>query len=163
MVMPADKAMARRTLYRGIQMRSRLEARAAQFIDSIPNARWAYEPSAYADRHGQYLPDFELAGVLPSPLFIEVRGILAPQDVPALHLRMQIIWSSRPEAALAVWTPAVIEDGAPFTIRCDWFPPEQRVLRSCVLCAAGVLADGQDWASTFTGVLCLTCEARAAA
>ena len=163
MVTPAAKAMARRTLYRGIPMRSRLEARAAQFIDSIPGVRWAYEPSAYADQRGQYLPDFEVVGAVAGVLFVEVRGILATQDLPALHRQMAIIWSSKPDAALAVWTPAVIEDGAPFTIIRDWILPEQRALRTCALCAGGLLADGQDWAATFTGIMCPTCDAKVAA
>jgi hypothetical protein len=76
---------------------------------------------------------------------------------------MQIVWSSVPDAALAIWTPAVIEDGAPFTLHRDWLPPEQRVLRVCSACARGILADGRDWAATFAAITCHQCESREAA
>jgi hypothetical protein len=45
-------------MYRGILMRSRLEARFAAVLD-IEQATWEYEPRAYADGLVQYLPDFE--------------------------------------------------------------------------------------------------------
>src|SRR3712207_2492916 len=61
---------ARRTMYRGIPMKSRLEARAAQWLDSAPGVRWQYEPVAYADQTGQYLPDFEAISLLDVPVLI---------------------------------------------------------------------------------------------
>jgi hypothetical protein len=48
---------ARATTYRGIEMRSRLEARFAGVLDDLGVA-WRYEPRALASRDGQYLPDF---------------------------------------------------------------------------------------------------------
>jgi hypothetical protein len=47
----------RRTLYRGVEMRSRLEASFAEWLDqgALP---WEYEPMVYAGRAGQWLPDF---------------------------------------------------------------------------------------------------------
>lgn len=100
---------ARPTTYNGIRMRSRLEARFAAKLDEW-RAQWTYEPLAYANAHGQYLPDFRLAPVLGDdgsievpPAFIEVRptwerGFLALTS-------MQIIWDSEPSALLLITVP----------------------------------------------------------
>jgi hypothetical protein len=84
-------------------MRSRLEARFAAILDA-DGFKWTYEPRAFADESGQYLPDFEVWMYgLTVPTYIEVK--------PTFHLalkataRMEIIWSSEPEAILAVWLP----------------------------------------------------------
>lgn len=50
---------ARPTVYKGIQMRSRLEAGFAAWLDEN-GVTWEYEPRAYASDEGQYLPDFEV-------------------------------------------------------------------------------------------------------
>jgi len=49
----------RRTLYKGVMMRSRTEARFAAALDSAL-IKWDYEPFALAGPSGQWLPDFEL-------------------------------------------------------------------------------------------------------
>ena len=56
---PTPSRRGRRTLYRGVMMRSRTEARFAAQLDAarIP---WDYEPFALAGPTGQWLPDFEL-------------------------------------------------------------------------------------------------------
>ena len=52
---------ARPTIYRGIQMRSRLEAHVARWLDTHPSfLPWEYEPTCFAGIAGQYLPDFVL-------------------------------------------------------------------------------------------------------
>jgi hypothetical protein len=48
---------ARPTVYKGIQMRSRLEADYAGCLDRA-GSRWAYEPECFASESGQWLPDF---------------------------------------------------------------------------------------------------------
>lgn len=53
---------ARPTLYKGIQMRSRLEAGYAMWLDEM-GFTWSYEPHCFASRSGQYLPDFRLEDV----------------------------------------------------------------------------------------------------
>lgn len=104
--------VARPTTYKGIPMRSRLEARFAAYLDA-QGYRWTYEPRAFADDRGQYLPDFELHyPELSYRAFIEVR----PTMEAALKGlgRMQIIWSSEPDAALMVVvadTPTVLTAG----------------------------------------------------
>ena len=96
---------ARRTTYNGIRMRSRLEARFAATLDSWDDTiAWAYEPQAFANGSGQYLPDFRVtARDIPDPLYIEVKPTMeAAQLVMA---RMQIIWDSEPDSWLSVAVP----------------------------------------------------------
>lgn len=67
---------ARPTTYKGVEMRSRLEARYAQWLDA-QGLEWTYEPRCFASDDGQYLPDFQIDGVrvLGSvhPIFVEVK------------------------------------------------------------------------------------------
>lgn len=54
----------RTTIYKGVTMRSRLEAGFARWLDEV-GAPWEYEPCAFAADDGwQYLPDFRLTGAL---------------------------------------------------------------------------------------------------
>lgn len=57
-----NKFTARPTVYKGIQMRSRLEAGFAAWLDR-EHLTWEYEPCAFATEAGQYLPDFRLSNV----------------------------------------------------------------------------------------------------
>lgn len=52
---------ARPTIYRGVQMRSRLEATVAEWLDA-QSLVWKYEGPAYGSEDGQYLPDFQIGG-----------------------------------------------------------------------------------------------------
>lgn len=68
--MPERNALAPRpTTYKGIAMRSRLEAAWAEQFDAWGQA-WQYEPQCYASEEGQYLPDFLLT---PGSVFVEVK------------------------------------------------------------------------------------------
>lgn len=60
---------ARLTVYRGIQMRSRLEAAWAEQFDALGET-WEYEPRCFASEEGQYLPDFLLTG---PHVYVEVK------------------------------------------------------------------------------------------
>lgn len=78
------------TLYRGVQYRSRLEARWAAFFDEI--GWWhTYEPF---DARG-YIPDFLIAG--PRPLLIEVKPAVTSDDYRTLPgdwlTRLEGIWN----------------------------------------------------------------------
>lgn len=53
---------ARPTVYKGIKMRSRLEAGFAAWLDEN-GFEWEYEPQAFASEKGQYLPDFKLSEI----------------------------------------------------------------------------------------------------
>lgn len=101
---------ARPTTYRGIHMRSRLEAIVAAELDKH-GADWSYEPRAYANHQGQYLPDFELVGMrgtpLPRPTFMEVRPTLERAYL-AMSV-MAIIWDSEPDALLVIHVPDVVD------------------------------------------------------
>lgn len=99
---------ARRTLYRGVRMRSRLEAFAAGWFDS-QHIAWAYEPECFADETGQYLPDFRLdircCGFDDQRVYVEVK----PPGAVTGHLgellpTMARIWSSDPDAWLAIFS-----------------------------------------------------------
>lgn len=96
---------ARPTTYSGIRMRSRLEARYAAVLDAF-GLTWTYEPRAYANAAGQYLPDFELPADDLAPIqFIEVRPTL---DRGMLALtQMPVIWDSEPDAILVVTMPRI--------------------------------------------------------
>ena len=48
---------ARRTVYKGIEMRYRLEADYASALDR-DDQPWKYEPKCFAGPDGQWLPDF---------------------------------------------------------------------------------------------------------
>jgi hypothetical protein len=94
--------VARPTTYRGIPMRSRLEARVAAYLD-VDGSPWEYEPRAFASRRGQYLPDFLVTDDAGRRVYIEVR--------PTVHRarsaldQMPIIWASELDAWLMILIP----------------------------------------------------------
>jgi hypothetical protein len=94
---------ARPTIYNGIQMRSRLEARVAGQLDGYGSLDWTYEPMAYADRRGQYLPDFKVkAPWFEHDVFVEVK----PTEEAATDVvrRMEIIRSSTVCDLVVAWS-----------------------------------------------------------
>ena len=98
---------ARPTVYKGIQMRSRLEAGFAAWLDKF-DMTWKYEPRAFASENGQYLPDFELPeidfiGTPPAQVFVEIKP--AQPDPDVLSLQRSIIKESLPDAQLVVVWP----------------------------------------------------------
>lgn len=100
MAVPNIHLRARPTLYKGIQMRSRLEADVAAQLDR-QGFSWQYEPDCFADETGQYLPDFLLlhSGI---ERYVEVkpnRRINLP-ELDVILGRMSIIWTSKPDAHL---------------------------------------------------------------
>lgn len=103
---------ARPTVYKGIRMRSRLEATYAAFLDRSEDP-WVYEPCCFASEAGQYLPDFRIDDLRPgtgepSRWYIEVKPayLLAyPDKVEAVQRRMEIVWASEPDAGLLLDFP----------------------------------------------------------
>ena len=92
---------ARPTVYKGIQMRSRLEARWAAELDAW-GVEWLYEPRAYADENGQYLPDFEVHNE-GKTFFVEVKPTeTAAEAAPS---RIAPLFSSLPKALVWVIWP----------------------------------------------------------
>lgn len=92
---------ARPTIYKGVEMRSRLEAWWAERFDKA-GVGWEYEPSAFADESGQYLPDFRYTQARPggrtATVYLEAKGVVA--DPAPFCTRMEIIWSTDPTATL---------------------------------------------------------------
>lgn len=94
----------RKTLYRGIEMRSRLEARFAATLESLnPGCNWEYEPRCYASASGQWLPDFEVdAGDPERHTLVEVKPT---RKNPGLFQRMSMAWETDPAAVLQLAIP----------------------------------------------------------
>lgn len=104
---------ARPTYYRGVLMRSRLEATVAEWLDAR-SLKWEYEPVRYAGRGGSYLPDFRLPEAsiegTPEVLYLEVKPFRPDRQPPggwvgALLTSMEWIWESEPAAWLGVTSP----------------------------------------------------------
>lgn len=60
--------------YKGIQFRSRLEARWAYYFDLL-GLPWVYEPEAYSLPSGNYLPDFFISTKHRKNVFFEVKSV----------------------------------------------------------------------------------------
>lgn len=90
---------ARPTLYRGIQMRSRLEADYAASLDR-GEVEWEYEPVCFGGPDGQWLPDFRILRH-GSVAYIEVKPRTLPDDQwEAILTRMTVAWLTDPRAYL---------------------------------------------------------------
>lgn len=116
---------ARPTIYKGIQMRSRLEADYAGFLDRPGwDGTWHYEPTCFGSDAGQWLPDFSLE-YHGSRSYTELKpvGLLdqwiqesRSNEVDLLLTRISVAWDSESEAQLqlvfweykAKWPPLMI-------------------------------------------------------
>lgn len=108
----------RKTLYKGVEFKSRLEADFAGWLDrrKLP---WTYEPRAYqaerAGDHVQYLPDFEVTEIAEGTgrpdgmanILIEVKPTTFPladdegrAKLYPLLARMAIVWDEEPDRDL---------------------------------------------------------------
>jgi hypothetical protein len=101
----------RATVYRGVSMRSRLEADFAWHLDQR-GIRWRYEPAIFGPVGEGYLPDFQLLRN-GERHYVEVKPTLA--EVEAAGKRMEIIWDTYPDAVLIV----ACGEG------CQWFARER--------------------------------------
>lgn len=105
-----DPIKARPTLYKGIRMRSRLEASFAAALDHH-GLSWEYEPTCFAGPDGQWLPDFRLTTW--EDCYIEVKppSLLTGDaqdrisDISKILTQMSVAWLSEPETPieLVVW------------------------------------------------------------
>ena len=116
---------ARPTTYKGVQMRSRLEAKVAAHFDK-KGWDWEYEPVCFAGDKGQYLPDFRITYELFYSYWCEEEGEENPISIGKFHTyievkptyamaakaleKMKVIWESENTATLEVWigTKAVL-------------------------------------------------------
>lgn len=113
---------ARRTIYKGIGMRSRTEARFAAWLDRN-GFDWQYEPHVFGNQEDDYLPDFAIRGFPALPghdilfpqttsIYVEIKG--PKPDPPALQSlmeQMEVIWSTEPCAYLVICGPWAVETG----------------------------------------------------
>lgn len=106
MINSTDSLTARPTTYRGVRMRSRLEAGFASWLDR-EKIKWKYEPECFGSEQGQYLPDFRLDGVSDSgPVYVEVKPAHDLERIVfAVMHSMSIIRASEPAAVLAIASP----------------------------------------------------------
>jgi len=100
-----------RTEYRGILMRSRLEADFARHLDDL-RIPWRYEPTIFGPVGEGYKPDFQLMR-RGEHHYVEVKPRLA--DVGEAERRMEIIWETYPDAVL------IVASGE----GCQWFAREK--------------------------------------
>lgn len=96
---------ARPAVYKGIQMRSRLEADFAAFLDRY-GAEWEYEPTCFAGPEGQWLPDFcVLEG--DDLVYVEVKpeSLTGTAKIDTVLRQMAVAWLSEPDVILhlAIW------------------------------------------------------------
>lgn len=115
---------ARKTVYKGITMRSRLEADYASALDR-DGCPWAYEPECFAGPDGQWLPDFRIDDrtyVELKPAYLiewDTRELDDVYDrVDAILRQMSVVWLSKPEAHLQLtfWSYGLDQVQAPLTI-----------------------------------------------
>lgn len=88
----------KRTVVRGIPMRSRLEADFARHLDSHW-IKWTYEPRPYFAKGKGYLPDFQVE-LGDRPAFIEVKPSVFGAELA--KDKMEIIWETEPTAFLVI-------------------------------------------------------------
>ena len=102
---------ARPTVYKGVQMRSRLEADYAGYLDrQLPvwGGTWRYEPVCFGSEADQWLPDFSVdyhgsrsyTEVKPVGLLDEWVEENRSNEIDALLTRISVAWESEPEAQL---------------------------------------------------------------
>ena len=108
----ATPMKARPTTYKGVRMRSRLEAGFAQWCDEI-GLPWEYEPECFATEEGQYLPDFLLPAVwvlwedIRLDLYVEVKpGHLGAEHEALFDRWSRIIKATKPESLFTVIWPS---------------------------------------------------------
>jgi hypothetical protein len=91
--MTRPRIPARPTVYKGIRMRSRLEARFAGILDDIGVDDWKYEGDAFGSGTTQYLPDFTVgAWGISACWYIEVKPYV--EDADAIFEQMRVITDS---------------------------------------------------------------------
>lgn len=116
---------ARPTVYKGIRMRSRLEADYAGALDR-DGEKWEYEPTCFGAADDQWLPDFRIGAdgiyVELKPAYLMAFDGTSPFEtydrVDKILKRMAVAWESEPDATLMLvfWTYGLEQVEAPLTI-----------------------------------------------
>lgn len=84
------------TEYRGVLMRSRLEADFARHLGGVD---WEYEPAKFGPYGNGYIPDFLLRSGT-GRTYVELKPTI--EQAEAAMGRMEIIWETYPQAVLLV-------------------------------------------------------------
>jgi hypothetical protein len=95
---PISLIVSRPAEYRGVSMRSQLEADFAHWLDS-KQVRWDYEPEYFGGPGEGYLPDFRIVRD-DSATYVEVKPTIA--EVPRAQERLELVWQRHPDATLLV-------------------------------------------------------------
>jgi hypothetical protein len=152
---------ARPTVYRGIQMRSRLEAGFAAWLDRR-QFTWGYEPRCFATATRQYLPDFVIphailgpaSGAFPEPVtppdvlrsvYIEVRPWL---DLVEATRLTRVVQASE-DAHLLYASPDQVWCGQGRTLAVELVldgEEDRAMIFDCTECGGTTIADSvQSW------------------
>ncbi len=125
MTRPRPHIPARPTTYKGIQMRSRLEADYASALDR-DGETWEYEPKCFGGPDGQWLPDFRVGfdgiytEIKPAHLILwDTPSMLDVYErVDKILRQMTVAWLSEPDVTLQLifWTYGKEQAEAPLTI-----------------------------------------------
>jgi hypothetical protein len=110
---PAVDFKSRPTVYRGIQMRSRAEARWAVVFDFL-GLEWEYEPEYYDIGSVNYLPDFWILGL---ECWVEVKGA-HPTEMEQAKARGLARLNRHPVYIFCCTIPIIGPDGAPGGFPC---------------------------------------------
>lgn len=109
------------TMYRGVQFRSRLEARWAAFFDRI-GLQWEFEPEGYETSAGRYLPDFWLPSIYLRGarvgLYFEVKPS-RPAEMEAIKVMALVCGSDK-----AVLVPAQSPNGRTDELLLEYTPEQ---------------------------------------
>jgi hypothetical protein len=121
----------RPTLYKGIRMRSRLEADYAADLDRC-GLTWEYEPECFAGDGLQWVPDFHESNldanghgrdawveIKPAVLMEREAGVDHIGRIDKILTRMSVAWLSKPDAWLELTFWVYGEGVAPFRIAAE--------------------------------------------
>jgi hypothetical protein len=108
-----EEFRSRPTVYRGIQFRSRIEARWAVIFDFF-GIQWEFEPEHYSLPVGNYLPDFWLVG---QDCWIEIKGP-HPTEFEQAKARGLARLTQKVVYIFCCGIPRIGQDGAPWDYQC---------------------------------------------
>ena len=115
----------RPTTYKGVKMRSRLEAGYAMWADEI-GLDWEYEPECFATEEGQYLPDFVLRSTMVLwegrriDIYVEVKPHhLGPEHEATFDRWSRIIKATYPDSLFTIVWPDMNAGSYPWVFTPD--------------------------------------------
>lgn len=154
------------TEYRGVQLKSRLEAQAAFLFDKL-GWEWRYEPASFMLPNGvSYTPDFLLPG---QNAVLECRGyrnekgtkqIIGFCDLVTAGLEMELYPEEYPGSKEKVCLYVVLYgERAPFALQADGLWSRSLAIVKCRECGWNIpsLERGAPFSSTYFDLFCPSC------